>query len=216
MTPVNAEKSIRSFLVQTPRPHRIVVKTEDDDVHEVDGSAVGKGGATWANVARSIEALSPKLIEVYDAEGKFLRAKRGEDETPAQQSASLGLAAIQTDPETARLTHFANLLFRATEFSTTLAFTKMVELFQLQAERSSALEARLERAEETYRKAIQQRIDEAFDAAEEQREQAEAIRQAAEAGQQDTAMQLLSSFMGGANAGREERVPPTPNGKGKS
>jgi hypothetical protein len=212
---VSAPETVRSFLVKTPRPHRIVVRTEEDEVHELDGSAVGKGGLTWANVARSVEALTPKVIEAYDAEGKLLRAKRGDEETsPQQQSAGLGLATIQTDPETARLTHFANLLYRATEFSTTLAFTKMVELFQLQAERASALEARLERAEETYRKAIQQRIDEAFDAAEEQREQAEAIRAAAEAGQSDTAMALLQSFMGGAEAGKQERTPP--NGKGKS
>lgn len=191
------EKTLRSFLVKQPRPARVLVKNEDGDVHEIappDGR-----GVTWSNVARSIVALSPSMVEVYDSEGKILRASRGDDDEPnAEKTPSVGLSPMHTDPETARLTHFANLLFRATEFSTTLAFTKMVELFQLQAERSNALETRLERTEATYRKLMQERIEEAFD-------QAEEIREQAQAGNQDAAMGLLSAFMGGAANGKAER-----------
>jgi hypothetical protein len=189
------EKTLRTFLMKQPRPARIVVRTEDDDVQEVTPPS-GKGGVTWANIASTILALRPSQVECYDVDGHVLRATRGDgdDEKPKPGEPTL-LATLHSDPETARMTHFANLIFRATEFSTTLAFTKMVELFQIQADRAIALETRLERAEASYRRAMQERVDDAFDAAE---EKAQAASEAAT----DPVSELVRGFVGGATAGK--------------
>ena len=204
------EKTLRNFLVQQPRGTRILVRTEDEDVHDI--APPNGRGTTWASVTRSIQALSWVLVELHDSDGKLIRATRASGDGPTDAPlASANLPVLHTDPETARLTHFANLLFRATEFSTTLAFTKMVELFQLQADRAIALESRLERAEASYRRTMNDRIEEAF-------EQAQEIRQEAEAGNQDAALQLLHGFLGGMRSGGRppsgSNGPKTPNGVG--
>src|SRR5687768_4132416 len=114
---MDLEKKIRSFLVSTPRPAKVVVRTAEDDVHEI-GPA--KGGVSWSGIARSIVALNPKTIEVFNEAGKLERATRcDEDEKPAPDVVIP--PALSSDPETARLTHFANLLFRAQQFSTEVA-----------------------------------------------------------------------------------------------
>lgn len=197
------EKELRSFLVQTPRPVKILVRSEGDDVNEVAPPAKGKGGSSWTYVARSILALEPVSVEVFDERGALIRATRLTETTPTP-SAEAGLPVLHNDPETARLTHFANLLYRATEFSTNLAFGKMVELFQLTIERSIALEARLERAETAYRREMQDRINDMFD-------QAQAAKEEAEASQNDPVSQLAQAFMGGAQSAAAE----VPNGKAR-
>lgn len=203
------EKEIRSFLVMQPRGAKVLVRDEDDEVHDI-AAPVGKGGS-WAQVARSIDAMKPALIEIHDADGKLLRATRCNDKQPTP-SAEAGLPVLHTDPETARLTHFANLLYRATEFSTTLAFTKMVELFTLSSERSAAIEARLERTEANYRREMQARLDEAFERADELAKEAE---QAAQGPPGDPITEFAKGFL----QARAGAPPPAPNGaqqKGKA
>jgi hypothetical protein len=198
------EKEIRSFLVKQPRGTKILVRTVDDEVHELS-SPDGKG-TTWAHVAASVVALVPALIEIHDAENKLVRATRCTDVvTP---SAEAGLPVLHTDPETARLTHFANLLYRATEFSTTLAFTKMVEMFGMVNDRSMALEQRLERTEANYRREMQTRLDEAFERAEDLAEQAETLVKEGAPG--DPLTEFAKGFLQ-ARAGAPP--PPPPNGK---
>lgn len=200
------EKALRSELVKQPRPARIIVTTEDDDKKEVAGA--GKGGTTWAAVSRTIMALAPKMVELFDDAGTLLRAVNAETSTlevhgPAAGVAGYSVANLHADPETARLVHFANLLSDAWRFSTGIAFTKIVEVVQAQSDRAAALESRLERAEAAYRREMQDKIDDAF-------EQAEEIRTAAAAGNQDMALGLLNQFMGGFGNGKAEG--PKPNG----
>jgi hypothetical protein len=193
------EKTLRSELVKQPRPARIMVRTEDGDTKEVQGA--GKGGTTWAAVARTIMALVPSMVELYDEQGTLLRAINAEQSTLEVHAgttagvAGYSVANLHADPETARLVHFANLLSDAWRFSTGLAFTKIVEIVQAQADRAASLEVRLEKAEAAYRREMQDKIEDAF-------EQAEQIREAAQAGNQEGALGMLTQFMGGLQNGK--------------
>ena len=201
------EKEIRSFLVAQPRGARILVRTEDDEVHDI--AAPNGKGVTWAHVARSIDALHHVYIELQDGDGKLLRATRttgDKADAPAVQT----LTAVHSDPETARITHFANLLADAYKFSTTVAFTKMVELSQMASERLIALETRLERTEANYRREMNTRLSEAFERAEDLAEEAEE-RATATAG--DPATVLLQQFAAGAAAGGNSAPPNGVKGK---
>lgn len=200
------EKELRSFLVKMPRPAKVVVKTEDDDVHELQ-PPTGKG-SSWANVAHSIAALDPSIVECHDAEGKLLRATRCQEAKLVTQNAAT-LPIIHSDPETARLTHFANLLHRAYEFSTEVAFTRMTELYGMNNERMMALEARLERTEANYRREMKERLDEAFDHADELVEAAE--KQAAQGAPSDPLTQFAQAFIQSQQE-QAQSPPPKPNG----
>lgn len=191
---MDLEKKIRSFLVQTPRPAKIVVRTLEDEQHEL-GPA--KGGVSWTGIARSIVALGPKSIEVYSESGKLERATRcdDDDEKPA---AEVGIPpALSTDPETARLTHFANLLFRAQQFSTEVAFSKMVEVFEMVSEQWTATNSRLERVETAYRRTLQDQLQDEYERVAELRAEAE------KGGTQSPLETLAEAFTGGMNAAKQ-------------
>jgi hypothetical protein len=202
------EKEIRSFLVATPRGSKILVRTDDDEVHEV-ASPNGKG-ITWAHVARSIDSLKHVYIELQDSEGRMIRATRTTGDR-AEAATTAPTVVMHADPETARLTHFANLLSDAWKFSTGLAFTKMVERAAMQNERMQAVETRLERTESNYRREMKERLDEAFDRAEEIATDAE------EQAKQGTPPGLLEQFAlgmaNGRSAAQPPAPPPKPNGK---
>ena len=204
------EKEIRSFLVAQPRGAKIIVRTQDDENHEI--AAPNGKGLSWAHVARSIDALEHVYIELQDADGRLLRATKTTGAKAEPLPATL-TTPLHSDPETARLTHFANLLSDAYKFSTGLAFQKMVELSQMSVERMMAIEQRLERTEANYRREMQERLNEAFERADDMATEAE---ERATASANDPTAALLQSFTGGMNAGGGH-PPPTPtNGKGKA
>ncbi|HEX7235470.1 MAG TPA: hypothetical protein VF405_00835 [Gammaproteobacteria bacterium] len=157
-------------------------------------------GRTWAAVARTIMAMAPELVQMFDDQGTVLRIVRPESavvEVPTVAGASGYSSPLHTDPETARLVHFANLLSDAWRFSTGLAFQKIVDVVQLQTERSQALEARLERAEANYRREMKERIEDVFD-------EAEAMREAAQRGDAAGARSIFESFLEGMMGGAAE------------
>jgi hypothetical protein len=199
------ERVLRSELVKQPRPAKIIVTTEDDEQQEVRGA--GKSGVTWAAVSRTILALNPKMVSLFDESGALLRAVNADSgtvETPGPSAASIpaSIAHLHTDPETARLVHFANLLADAYKFATGVAFTKIAELSQHATDRMVALEGRLERAESNYRREMQERIEDAFD-------EADAIRDAAKRGDAEGAQsildELIKGFMNGASDAKGEK-----------
>lgn len=136
---------IRSFLIRRPRAKKLRI-TDDSGVREME---------PWgeqARVAESIAALRPDLLEALDGNGNMIRAIRLEGASASEpvrtsDASPEAPAGLETDPTAAMLTHFANLLHRAYEHSTSVAFARMVEIVQLQNERSTSIEARLERTE---------------------------------------------------------------------
>jgi hypothetical protein len=213
-------KSIRQWCLQVPRPKLIRVHCGDDTTQEVKAP---RNGQSWAQVATTIAALQPTLLEAFGDDGDLIRATRDgdddDDDDKGRASTDVDLPALlSSDPETARLTHFANLLYRSHRFATEVAFERMAQLFDRLDSRSASIEQRLERAEANHRRAVQQQIDDAFD-------QADALAQAAAQQQQqgapaDPRQAMLEMFINNAVAGWMQRnqggpppPPPPPNGK---
>lgn len=193
------EKELRSTLVKQPQPARILVRTADGEDHEVANA--GKGGRTWAAVARTIMALEPELVQLFDDQGTLLRAVHKDqanvDTPPAAAGATYSASPLHADPETARLVHFANLLADAWRFSTGIAFQKIVELQQQQTDRAIALEQRMERAEAVNRREMKERMEDLYD-------EAEAMREAAQRGDAAGARSIFESFLEGMMGGQAE------------
>lgn len=191
--------SIRNFLIRQPTAHEVRV-TREGDV-----GIVAKGGS-WAKCADTLRALQPDLVELLDKDGKVIRAMRPAEEHDAEASSPEPPAALAGNAEAAMLTHFANLIHRAYEHSTTVAFSKMVELVERIDGRADTIEARLERTEAAYRRAMQQRIDDALDQAEELQEQS---------GSGDLLTTMANTFAQGASQSRANESAPS-NGKGRA
>lgn len=202
--------SLRSFLVAQPRPARILVTTGEGEEKEVLPPGSANSGHSWAKLARTVETLDPARVELFDAEGKLLRAQRY-DAGKAEAISELP-AVLARDAESARVALFARHIADAYRFSVETAFTKMVEMFERSDARQERLEARLERVEGAYRRTMQERIDEAFEEASEAAKEVEAQKENPLAG-------LVQSFVGGAVQGQQaqqqEAPPQRPNGARK-
>ena len=148
---------MRKFLLKAP--HAALVRLTSGDKST---DIVPKKGQSWSRIGDSIAAVNPDLVELFDGDGNLLRATRPQvDSDPTE--APNPPAVIASDPETARLTHFANLLHRAYEHTTNVAFTKLLDLVERMDARSDAIEQRLERTESNYRRAMNQQLADAFD-----------------------------------------------------
>lgn len=175
--------AIRGFLLQKPKPHtvRIIV---DGDEQEVELSR------SYAKTADSIAALEPESVRCYNAAGVLLRAMSTEDEDSRRSDAAAIPEGLKADPQALMLTHFANLLHRAYEHSTEIAFTKMVEVFDVMGARSESIESRLARAEAENKRLVNDVIDSEFDRAEE-------IAVRAAEGENGLEQQILGAFLSG-------------------
>lgn len=148
---------IRKWLLKQPRPALLRLTTGEKST-----DIIPKKGASWSRIGDSIAAVNPDLVEAFDNNGNLLRATRPQVDSDPQEAPEPP-AVIANDPETARLTHFANLLHRAYEHTTNVAFTKLLDLVERMDARSDAIEQRLERTEANYRRAVNQQLADAFD-----------------------------------------------------
>lgn len=157
---------IRSFLISLPKPAsvRVFVDAEPQEIKT--------GGRSYQKLAETIEAMDGEQLQCLDPEGKVLRAMRLDDADAQRSEAAPIPVGLAADPHALMLTHFANLLHRAYEHSTEIAFTKMVDAFDRINERSASIEQRLERAEAMARRLREDQVDDAFQRAEEIAEQA--------------------------------------------
>lgn len=199
---------IRGFLLQLPKPALIRVSTADGEPQEL------KPGRSYARTAESITALGVDLVECLDAEGKLLRALRL-SETDAHRSDAAAIpTGIEADPQALMLTHFANLLHRAYEHSTEVAFVRLVELAERLSSHTESIEARLAQTESQLRRAQNDRIEDAFDRAQEVLE-----KSATEGGQGDFMNQMASAWLAGKMQHGASAAPApaaAKNGNGKS
>lgn len=179
---------LRGWLLQVPKPQTIRVTVEGERTE------IKPGKQSYARLAETIVALDPELVECLGTDGDVLRAKRMNDVEAQRSDAAPMPAILQTDPHAAMLTHFANLIHRAYEHSTEIAFTKLAEITDKMGDRADAIEKRLERTEAVNRKMLQDQVDDAFERAQEQADRA--VEEAAN-GSADLGGQLLTSFMGG-------------------
>lgn len=195
---MNASR-IRGFLIKLPKPAKIRLTSGDGEPQEI------KPGRSAARTAESIEALGVDLVECLDKDGALLRALRlGEDESHRSDAAAIP-KGIEADPHALMLTHFANLLHRAYEHSTEIAFTRVVELAERLSAHSESIEARLAQAESALRRERDDRREEEVERALEQ------LAQKA-GGDESLAQQMLGAFMQAKMGGGVAPPKPT-NGK---
>jgi hypothetical protein len=134
---------IRNFLMRAPRPAMVRVVTKEA-VHDLEVETE----QNWSRLAETVEALEPTRLELYSEESNLLRAERLK-ERPGSGGVAPP-AGLASDPETLRLTHFANLLHRSYEHSTDVAFDRLVQMFERQTDQLSSLMNRLEATEGRY------------------------------------------------------------------
>lgn len=155
-------RAIRNFLIRQPPLHSIRLTDANGDI-----SDMVPGRKSKAVLAESIAAKGVDLIECLDRQGMLLRAMRV-DEDAVRSSAEVPIVkGLETDPQAAMMSHFANLLHRAYEHATDIAFSKLVELVERMDARTEAIEMRLERTEANFRREQQERIEDLYDRAEE-------------------------------------------------
>lgn len=195
---MNAQR-IRGWLLQLPKPHRVRV-TGDGEPQLLSP------GRSYSKLADTIVALSPDLVECLDKEMNVIRAMKLDTEEARRSDAAELPDGLKADPQAMMLTHFANLLHRAYEHSTEIAFSKMVELVDKMNDRSDSIEQRLERTEAANRRLLQDAVDAEIERAHEQATQ--------HAGEGDLGQQLLGGFMSGAMNGKAQPAKPATNGKG--
>lgn len=154
---IDRTRRIRNWLLQLPKPHSVRV-TSGDDTH-----ALEIGTQKWAQVAISVDALDPDKIEALDPNGKLLRcikpdqlSEPSDEEEEGTTSAVAKTNAKQLEREMAMLSKFGELLADAYKHSTTVAFTKMVELFDATSRRGESLEKSLASTEKLLRRAYEE------------------------------------------------------------
>lgn len=189
-------REIRMFLLKLPKPASVRVSGDNVETQTLNSAK------NAMRCAETIEALDVDLVECLDAKGALIRAMRLSDDEEGQRAAIP--AVLSADPETARLTHFANLLAHAYEHSTDIAFQKLVEIVERMGDRSDAIEQRLERAEARARRLADEQIEDAFERAEELAE-TKVAEAAANGGLGD---QIVTSFLAGKLQGGAAALKP--------
>ncbi len=195
---MNANR-IRGWLLQLPKPSAVRV-TGDGEPQTL------KPGRSYAKLADTIAALSPDLVEALDKDGNVLRATRMQTEDAHRSDAAAIPDGLKADPQALMLTHMANLIHRAYEHSSEIAFSKLVELVDKMNDRADGIEQRLERAESRNRALLQDQVDAEF-------ERAQEVAAAGVAGEGDLGQQLLGGFLTGA-MNKPAAAKTAANGKG--
>lgn len=198
---------LRGFLISLPKPAmvRIYVDGEPSDLKVNNRS--------YQKLAETIDAMDAERLECLDEKGNLIRAMRLDGAEVRRSDAAEIPLALANDPHAAMVTHCANLIHRAYEHSTEVAFARLVEVMDRMNERSAGIEQRLERAEAHARRLRDDQVQDAFDRAEEIVQQA----QQGQEGNGGIADQLAHAFLSGRLNRQGPSVKPngTANGAGK-
>jgi hypothetical protein len=169
-------------------------------------------GASWMQLAKSIEALAPQLLEALDGGGALLRATRPNeeddpdslDEEHAPTRAAAPIPATSSDPETARFELFARLYSEGVKHATEqarsgneVAFAKLCEIADIMGKRGEALERSLATTERLLHQAW--------------RDNAEMALEAQAAAQADPLSEIIGAVSQGMGASKNGAA--KPNGK---
>lgn len=195
---------LRGFLISLPKPAMVRIYVDGEP------SELKVNNRSYQKLAETIDAMEAERLECLDSGGGLLRAMRLDDGEARRSDAADMPQVLAQDPHAAMVTHCANLIHRAYEHSTEVAFAKLVEVMDRMNDRSASIEQRLERAEAQARRLRDDQVQDAFDRAEEIAQQAQA------AGGGGIADQLAQAFVSGQmNRGvARPSKPAAANGKG--
>lgn len=177
---------LRGFLISLPKPALVRIYVDGEP------SELKVNNRSYQKLAETIDAMDAERLECLDSEGKLLRAMRLDAPEARRSDAADIPAALAADPQAAMLTHCANLIHRAYEHSTEVAFAKLVEVMDRMNDRSTTIEQRLERSEALARRLRDDQVQDAFERAE------EIVAQAQQGGAgEGIAAQLAQAFLSG-------------------
>ncbi len=193
--------TIRRWLMTGTKPAAIEVTNANNEVKRI-----GFGfGDTWIAVARTIDAFEPVRLCAYDVDNNILRASLMTsllDIDPEDTAGEVATGNSQRGPLSANeqlLITFGNLLAKAYENSSQIAwntaFSKMVEIADIQGRRAEAIESRLARMESLFNRTFAQQVSNAADQ------------------EPDMLSQIVGAYVQGAAAAAAGKPSPT-NGKG--
>jgi hypothetical protein len=159
-------EQLRSWLLQAPKPDALRVTCADEQIHDLQ---VAKN-VSWRQLAETVAALRPELIEALGEKGVILRAVRPSEQPDDSASSSKARAAAPMptgpqDPETARFFVVANIVAEAYRHATDVAFERLVSLFEAVNRRSEALEHSLESTHKMLKRALEDQVEAERDAA---------------------------------------------------
>lgn len=174
-----------------PRPATLQLTSTQGTVSVVEVS----NGMTWAELARSVEAMQPELVQALAADGKILRAVRPQEMDDDDEPAAAPVPTFNADAETARFTLIANLLAQAHSNS----FDALVAITQGAQARAESLERTLMQIDRDRRNDLMDRED--------------AIAEKEEALKDDPLTQMAGAFMGGQEQAKVAPAPPAARGK---
>jgi hypothetical protein len=157
---------IRAWLMIAPRPKAVRLSTEGVESRKLETP----DGTKWIQVADTIDALEPELIEALNAEGGVIRAKRpaefdDDEDEKEDTTGGTGIPLNVQDPESIRLVTFAQLLANAYRHSTDVAFARLADMFEASTRRQEALERSLESMNRMLNKAVADQLQSQVDAA---------------------------------------------------
>jgi hypothetical protein len=163
-----ATSPTRRFLMKQPRPTKVRIHVTDEPVREM---ALGPG-QSWNQIADSIDAFRPRLIEALDAAGAVIRANNDEQLADAAEAApEVDRGGDPEDPTVpmqgdSQLETFARLLAdahrasgeRSFEF-VQIAFQKIVEIANVQTVRLDKMQGVLDSMQRRYMQVVSGAID---------------------------------------------------------
>ena len=138
--------SMRTWLMQSPRPAKVHVYSRDGKEFDLGIRA----NTAWAETAISIEALDPERLEAFTADDQLIRAVTVKDLLQKEAKATAQQAAVSaamqaSDPETQRMIVFAELLEKAyakaydsSQTTVQVAFTQLQEICGSLAQQATA------------------------------------------------------------------------------
>jgi len=187
-------QELRSWLMKHPRPASLRLSSNGESrILAVPAKVV------WQELATSVAALAPELIEALDSNGTILRlvqpsAATEDDYDPEPPRTA---AVVTKDPTVANLHAMAEIIAGAYRHSTEVAFTRMVDLFEAVNRRSESLERSLDMTHNMLRKAYEAQAEAIVEAA---------ANEATPAGG-DPMAAMMQAFVGGAMGAKPQPRP---------
>ena len=181
---------IRKFLLKLPRPHTVRYKVGE----ELQLMTIPPN-PHWAEIAESLDNLTPELLELLDSKGGLIRSAKAEqvdDQLVEDRQAASRQAQgrIAFDAETERFKLVATLLGEAYKWGNEVAWGKLVALFETVVQIGETKEKTIS--------GLQKLIEKVY---------AENAALAVEAGvDQDPMTQLMGLFLAGQQQGQAERM----------
>lgn len=181
----------RSFFLRAPKPAMVRAVLPDNVTHDFE---VSEQEPNFMGLAKTFESLEPIRAECYDAQGVLIRAEKPAN-APKRSTVMPGI--LNQDVEAARLMMFADLLAKAYENTTQVAFEKLLEVVRL------VTDERTEKAKanDALQKAYIQKLQELVQV------KAQALEASDEESSDDLLTDLAKAFGFGARSSRKQAEP---------